>query len=380
GDRVRALARLALSSGRVGGGAAPLDPERAGKLVTLLFNRFAFDAREELATTLAAAGPAFARRLAADPRPAVRAATARVLAESAQPEDERLLLALVEDREPAVEIAAIDALGERKVEAARTELVVRARLGVPQVRAAALLAIGKLGGEFVLDALLLGASENDPIVRSAAAQALAELGDPAAASLLLSMLAEGGGSVVFGPARAGLVKLGEKAWPELVRAVNKTNHPARREAALILAEAGQAAPVTALMQALATHPQDARVANELAVLTCVDFRGEPDPASAWWGWYEGVVHDDAHAWFRAALERAGEKTPSPEALRPPGTRAGRLFLVEVLARPEAQIAERARRELARLLARELEPLPARGAPRDAWIAEVREAIANTRDP
>src|SRR5206468_3767432 len=102
-------------------------------------------------------------------------------------------------------------------------------------------------------------------------------------------------------------------------------------------------------------------------LTGVDFRGEPDPAAAWWSWWDGVVHDDALAWFRAALDRAGAAPPPAEALTGKGTRAGRAFLVTVMERPEAHLAERARRELARLLGRELEPLPARGERRDAWL-------------
>lgn len=375
-ERAHRLARLTLRAA----GGAPLDPERAKKLVTVLAERFGSLAREDLAAVLGAAGPAFARGLAADPRVPVRAATAGVLARSSAPEDLKALLALVDDKDSTVEVAAIGALGDAKVETARTELVVRARLGLPEVRAAALLAIGKLGGEYVLDALLLGAQDDDPAVRGAAARGLAELADPSSTPLLVSMLAEGSSSVVFGPARAGLLHLGEKAWPELLRAVHKTNHPARREAALILAEQGSPEPVTALIQMVSSKTDDARVASELAVLTGVDLRNQPDPASAWWTWWEGVVHDDSQAWFRAALERAGETTPPPEALRPPGTRAGKLFLATVLARPEPHLAERARRELARLLGRELDPLPPRGAQREAWITSVRESILSSRDP
>ncbi|MBK7874527.1 MAG: HEAT repeat domain-containing protein [Planctomycetes bacterium] len=359
GERAHRIARLALRSIQSAAPAQPLQPERARKLVAVLAERFGVLAREDLSAVLDAAGPAFARALVKDARVPVRAATASVLARGGTPDDVQALMTLAEDREPAVEIAAVTALGDAKIEAARTELVVRARLGLPDVRSAALLAIGRLGGEYVLDALLLGAQDENPSVRSAAARGLAELADPSAVPLLVSMLGEGSNSVVFGPARAGLQRLGEAAWPELLRAVHKTNHPARREAALILSEQGCAEPVTALIQLVSTHPEDTRAAAELCVLTGVDFRSQPDPASSWWAWYEGVVHDDAQAWFRAALERAGESAPAPEALRAPGTRAGKLFLATILARPEPHLAERARRELAKLLGRELDALPTR---------------------
>lgn len=378
GDRAHALARLALRAGRAGSDQ-PLDAERARRLVITLVERFGPPARDDIAAVLLHSDVSVARSLAGDTRLTLRAAAVPALARSTDESDRAKLIKLIEDHEPEVEIAAVRALGELHVESARTELIVRARMAAPPVRAAALDAISRLGGEFVLDALLFGASASEPEVRAAAARGLAEMADPASASLLIAMLGEGSTSAVFAPARAGLARLGERAWPELLRAVHKNNHPARRDAALILAEAGSPEPVTALMQILSTHPDDSHVASELAILTGVDYRGQPDPASAWWTWYDGVVHDDALAWFRAALERAGESTPPAESLRGAGTREGCLFLVSVLSRNEAHLVERARRELGRLLQRELGDLPARGPQRTTWISDLRESILASRD-
>jgi len=383
GERAQRLARLTLRAAAdtsiAAAGDAASVTARKRRLVVTIDERFGADARPDLAEALRSADPAVLRTLATDTRPGLRAASALALAHSADAADHARVIKLMEDRHPAVEVAAIEAAGAARLEVARTELVVRARLGLPAARAAALLAIGKLRGEFVLDALLLGASDTDPAIRSAAASGMAELADAASVPIFVSMLSEGPESLAFGPARAGLLKLGQQAWPELLRAVHKTGHPARREAALILSEQGSAEPATALFQILATNPTDTRVAEELCVLTGLDARGSADPVSAWWSWYDGVTHDDALLWFLAALQRAGVTPVAPETLRGAGTRAGKLFLVDVLERQEPFLVERARRELARLVGREL-VLPARGPQRDAWVAAQREAILAQRDP
>jgi len=86
-----------------------------------------------------------------------------------------------------------------------------------------------------------------------------------------------------------------------------------------------------------------------------------------------VRHDDALAWFRAALERLGIAPPPPSALAGAGTAQGRLFLVNVIARPEPWLAERARRELKRLSGRDPGEMPPAGPERDAWIRALRES-------
>jgi hypothetical protein len=251
---------------------------------------------------------------------------------------------------------------------------VRARLGLPPVRAAALRAIGRLRGELVLDALSLAATDRDPTIRLAAAQGLADLAAPGSASLLIEMLGEGDGTPTVEAARAGLEALGPAAHESLLRVVHSPSQRGRREAALILSRQAVPEAASALIAMLSTSTNDAHVASELAVLTGVDLRGEADPAGAWWGWWDGVVHDDATAWFLAALARAGANPPARTDLEGSGTRAGRLFLLEVIARRESHLVERARRELSRMLGHDVGALPARGEERDAWIAAQREAI------
>lgn len=376
-------------------------------LVNLLHQKFHGQAAPDLAAVTRACGNGFARELARDERPLLRAVAAAALSAPASSAsaarapgqaaadspsdgtspargkpseaDLAVLMKLLEDKDRDVEVAAILALGDNRVEAARTELLVRARLGVTPVRVAALQAIGRLGGDLVLDALVVGASDHDLQVRLAAAKGLAELGDPASTQLLVSMLSEGRDAALFDPVRAGLAKLGKAAWPELLRAAHSPGNRARREATLLLSEQGVPEAASVLMTMLTTTPNDPELSRELAVLTCVDLRGQTDPASAWWNWWDTVVHDDAQAWFLGALERAGLAPPARETLSGAGTLPGRLYLVAVMARPEAQLVERARRELSFMLGRDLGEIPPRGTQRDAWLLTLRESLQHQRE-
>src|SRR5262249_28949065 len=149
----------------------------------------------------------------------------------------------------------------------------------------------------------------------------------------------------------------------------------RREAALILSEQSQPDAASPLLSMLTSNPRDTHLAAEIAVLTCVDARNQADPVQTWWAWWDGVRHDDANAWFRAALERVGMPPRPPSALAGAGTAQGRLFLVNVMARPEAWLVERARREYARLSGKDPGQLPAAGPERDTWLRALRETAA-----
>jgi hypothetical protein len=238
-------------------------------------------------------------------------------------------------------------------------------------------AIGKLGGEYVLEALVQGLGDPDPEVRLAAVKGLSSLADPSAAQVLVSLLGEQGDSPLFDAARAGLAKMGQAAYPDLIRAVNAATGRGRREAALLLSEQGQPEAASPLLSILSANPRDTRVANELAVLTCADMRSQPDPAAAWWSWWDGVRHDDALAWMRAALERLGIQPPPPGTLEGAGTMQGRLFLLTLMARPEAWLVERARREFQRMTTIETGVVPPLGAERDAWLRRLRENLERT---
>jgi HEAT repeat protein len=313
-----------------------------------------------------------------DGNPLLRRAAARALSSHPSEEDVAALRTLLSDKDRSVEATAVRALGENKVEAARTELLVRARLGFPEVRAAALEAVGSMGGEFVLDALVLGATDADVQVRRASAKGLANLADPSATGFLVGLLGDGSDEEVRAAAREGVLKLGGRAVPELTRLLHQPGGRMRRDAALLLARLGSPDAVSPLLAILTQRRADAQVAEELAVLTCFDPRAQPEAVEAWWQWWEGVRHDDSLLWFRAGLERVGISTPPQGALEGEGTLQGRIFLTEVLARPEDLLVERARRELGRLLGREIGPLPPKGREREEYARKLREELRSTR--
>lgn len=378
GERSRKLVKLALRAAVAAGRDGVPPAALCDDLLKAIARRFAERGGAEIEMVLQAGGAEFARGHQGDERPLVRAAVARVLAADPTSENLAVLQVLVNDRDESVEIATVTALGEHEVAGARTEILVRARLALPPVRAAALIAAGKLGGEYVLDALVLGLNDRERSVRLAAAKGLAELGEPAATSVLVGLLADESDADIYGAAREGLAELGERAVPDLVRLVHSPLARGRREAALLLSEQGSHEAASALMSILSTSPNDARVATELAILTCIDHRGAEDPAQAWWTWWDGVRHDDALAWFRAGVERLGIPTPGPGALEGAGTPQGRSFLLVVMERPEPWLAERARREFVRITGTQTGALPARGPERDTWLRGLRSKLEERR--
>ncbi|MBK7643408.1 MAG: HEAT repeat domain-containing protein [Planctomycetes bacterium] len=377
---VPSLIRMALMSARSASPQVqqiPVEPAR--ELVRAVVSR-PDSIPSALPSVLEAAGPAFTREMLSDPLPAVRAAAARVMPRFPDSDPVALLLPLLSDKVTEVQVACIDALGELRAENMRTELLVRARLGVKPVRIAALRAVGKLRGEYVLDALLLALSEGDPELRLAAVDGMAELEDPASAPFLISLLSDTTNPALHDAAHAGLLRLRERAWPELRRALIGAAPTGKLESALVLSEQCAPEAVPALLGALTANPRDARVGNELAILTCVDFRGQEDPASHWWDWWDGVVHEDSIAWLRACLERLQLNPPAAEALADKGTRDGQTYLLRLCVRPEAWLAERARRQLARMLGTSIDPIPPAGQAREDWMSRLSAEIEKHREP
>lgn len=369
--RLDVLLELTLTAFELDGVVPPAD---AGAAIELLIGRFGAQAAAQVARVLRHAPAEFASQASADSAPLLRAIAATVLAQRGDAADVPRLLQMLEDNSEQVQAAVLVALGERKLEAARDEILLRARMATGEVRYAALRASGLLGGEGALSALIAGLSDDaDPGVPLAAAQGLAALREPGAAPILLSLLSRGPEDPCFEHARAGLIALGPAGVDELLRVVRNSSHKGRREAALILSEQLVPQAASVLMTILSDDPQDARAAEELAVLTCVDFRLEVNPSASWWAWWEYVVHDDAQAWLCGALGRVQLGALAPDELRAGGTAAIEV-LFELCRRDEGHLVERARRELCRLAGRELGRLPPRGFERESWFEALRESL------
>ncbi len=382
-ERTKSLISIVEASARALHGAdAPLDATLALDLARAIGKNIGVAGASEMARVLALSGRESVRRAASAEEPMIRAVAATELARQPSPEDVAALQKLLIDPVEPVQIAAVNALADNKVEAARSELLLRARTSDPKLRAAALAAIGRMGGDGAYDALLLALQEDDPNIELAAARGFSALGDPRTSRLFVDLLAKGRESPLFEPAREGLLKLGEPAVPDLLRA-SRIPGDAGREAVLLLAREGVPESVPLLISLItpdAKNPfidtNDAPVASELAILTCVDFRAGANPAKAWWDWWDTVVHDDPTAWLRGAMERLGVSAPPADAFKAGGSRAELDFLLVVAARSEAFLAERARRELSKLAGKDLGALPAQGPDRDAWIASLREKLAS----
>ncbi|QDU68448.1 HEAT repeat domain-containing protein [Engelhardtia mirabilis] len=370
GSRADRITGLAL---RAADGGQGVDPVLARELFDELYELFRETSMEGLKRTVAAAPVDLARDLSTDPRALARAIAAGRMATSAQPIDLALLRALLDDDQDLVQAAAVEAVGAAGLEDLRTEVLVRARIGPPVVRTAALRAAGQLGGEGARDAMMSALGADDATLQRAAVEGLAALRDPATAALLASFVRRGPGTPHYAPARAGLLALGERSWPELRQLAQSDRIEARREAGLLLSEQGAAEAAPTLIEVLLADPNDARVAHELAVLTCVDLREGGEPGRAWAAWWEHAVQDDALAWFRGAQERASIAAAPIGSLEGNGTREGALSLIETLSMDDPLLVERARRELSRLLGRVVQPPPAselRAEWRDLLRSEV----------
>jgi HEAT repeat protein len=382
GSPARILVELALvAAARVEpvGDGTDAEATLVGLLAQRLVERFPRDAREDLARILETGGPEEVRRAARDPDARLRAAAAPALARSGSEGDAARLRVLTDDPVLEVVVAAIEALGDARLEVGRDLLAARAA-GTPEglpveVRAAALRSLARLGGSEVTNLCMLALSEDAVPLQIAAAEALAESGDPGSASILVSLFARGPTAPFYAAARGGLKRMGQDAWPELLRLTSNAPRRTRREAALLLSEEGVPEAASLLMTLLTEDPRDERVAEELAVLSCVDLREDPRPVEAWWDWWDLVLHDDALSWLRGAAERLGVSAPPPEALEGRGTAQGALFLLELAYDAPPHLAERARRELGRLLGRVVERPPATARELARWREGIEASIA-----
>lgn len=367
-ERVLALVRRALAGS--GEGETEVDP--LGRLVAFTLDRYGTEAVAALRPLALELSPRALETLRADLRPAARALAAEALVRGHGPEDTEALLAALHDPEDLVVRTTLEGLASEPLEPARARILELARGKNSSMRAAALRALVPLGGKEVLDLAQECLGDLDPEVQLAAAWSLAELADPRAATLLASLLARGAGSPLHAEARRGLVRLGDVGVSECLRLSRAGGLRAQREGLLLLAELGRPEAVPGLLALLAQVPDDERVRSELSILAGVDFAKEQHPETAAFAWWDLVVHDDALAWFLAAAERVGVRTPPRTELEPRPSLQGARFLLEVAGVEEPLLVERALRELERLLGRTLERPEPEG--RAEFLAALRVEV------
>ena len=343
------------------------------RVAKLLVDHFGEVSAGSVAGVLSDMAPEQLIGLVDDERPLLRALIAAHLSGTERRDEQALLLALLEDEDSTVEAAAVASLGHVRLEGARTELLLRARLAEGIVRQAALEACGRLGGEGVRQALVSGLAERDAGVQLAALKGLAHLGDPESISLFVSYLQHDVGSPFSAVALGALEGFGPAAHDALLRIAQSELHKARRMAALVLARAGVGAVADSLASIL-HDDADAEVALELALLTCFDLRSAASSAVEYSAWLRTESHRDSWRWFVEATARRELECPPRSAFEGRGTQEAALFLCELISKSEAVIAERARRELGRLLDVELLPLPARTEDRALWLEAVRGLV------
>jgi HEAT repeat protein len=368
----RAERLVSLARGLIHGEGEAAEMAR-GRLLTVLLGHF-----EEAGAGSAAAllhdfsqGNLFS--LGSDEDPFTRALIAGHFSGSKLPEEQALLLAFLEDEDSRVEAAAVASLGHVQLEGARTELLLRARISEGIVRQAALEACGRLGGEGVLEALIQGLAERDLNYQLSALRGLAHLADPDQISFFVSYLQLGEQSPHYRIAFDALKDFGPAAYPALLRIANLKRHKAHRACALLLARAGRGEVATALVAILEDGP-DAEVAYELAVLTCFDLRSAEKPALEYGSWLTAGGHQDPWRWFQEAIARRELECPPRVNFEGEGTRAGALFLLDIVSRSDSILAERGRRELEALLGVEVLAEPARSEDRQLWLETLNEVI------
>jgi hypothetical protein len=249
----------------------------------------------------------------------------------------------------------------------------RARFGEGVVRLAALEAVGRLGGEGVRQALVTGLAERDQEIQLSALKGLTYLSDPESVSLFISYLQQAPDSELFEVALSALKGFGAEAHKGLLRIAESSVHKARRQAALLLSEAGVGEVADALAVLLAGGP-DPTVARELAILTCFDLRDAEQPASEYLAWLRAEVDRDTWRWFVEATARRELICPPRSAFLGDGGRAASDFLLEVIERCEPFLAERASRELERMLGGELVALPGDSAGRALWLESASALV------
>jgi HEAT repeat protein len=378
GARARGILSLALRSGRASGlpsgESMELSSDQAGELLDVLVVGSDVMRLEPLSMVLQAATRGFQWSCAEDPRAGIRTVAAAVLANHSDQKSVDLLRRLLADPDSGVEAAAVLAVATAGKTEFAEDVSLRARIGDRFVRTAALRGLASMPTADTQDVLRMALMEQDPQLRLVAAETLAALADPRSGTLLVSMLAGGPKNPLFPAASRGLRAMGEPAWDDLLGLARSRTNSSNREAALILSAQSVVDVTSILMTLLMEDPADSQVSRELMILTCVDFSNEPDPSSAWWGWWDRTVTMEPLIWFCSALSGADLSTfGSVEKLYGPGTAEGCLGLLELIRGDSLApfyIIERARRELGRLLGKDVGDFPPKGQLLEDWCDDL----------
>jgi hypothetical protein len=230
-----------------------------------------------------------------------------------------------------------------------------------------------LGGEGVQEVLINGLADRELNYQLSALRGLALLADPNQISFFVSYLQLGENSPHYQIAFRALEDFGSLAHPSLLKIANSKRHKARRSAALLLARAGRGEVADSLVSIMESA-DDPEVAYELAVLTCFDLRSSETSSLEYQEWLELGVHRDSWRWFQEAVERRELECPPQADLQGEGTRAGALFLADVLSKADLILAERGRRELELLLGVEILERPGLPGDRMLWSTALLEMI------
>lgn len=391
GDNARLLTDLIASAIGVGADKATAltDSERAtvAALIDTLHDTFGSIATTEIEDLLRGLGRDATLAAASDDRSLLRIASAGVLGaeeelpwpgrdEALMAEEEEMLVTLSLDEDRDVQVAAIRGLAGRPSERAEELIIARAKAGPIALRAAALEALGALDPPGAIDLLVLGLTDSNERLHLPATRGLARLERPTAAPLLLSLLRSSSPAAIRAEARDGLEALGQAARSDLVGSLGTPDEELRREVALLLAKLHDARAFPVLARAASLDPDDDRALDELAVLSCVDYRDDPLPAERYLQFWSESTQRNAFVWFTAALSRRGLKgPPASDYATPPGSEEARTFLLALLNQGDAEVdvvVERARRELERLLGEPLGSLPSRGRARTVWLERAYE--------
>ena len=382
GETERALTELCLRAADLQGraGTEPVSDEQraaARALISTLRDTYGVLARSEIERVLGALDHADLLEAARDQRGLLRVAAAGVMG-SREPsmdvvvraEDTEVLVGLALDEEEEVQVAAIRALPGYDPVRARPMLLDRASRGRGAVRAAALEALGDVeGSSDVVQVLIAGLTDPEARYHLPAARGLGNLGTPETAPLLVSLLRATTKPALRAEARAGLRRMGGAARLDLVSAMRSPDRGLRREAALLLSHLAEPRSVPVLARLAVEDPQDEEILEELAVLTCVDYRTLDVPSDGYYRFWDEAEQRDAFAWFVAALERRRLRAPDRAAFEGQGSAEAREFLVALLAEFDEgdPLRERARRELERLIGEPIGRVPAEERAKLEWL-------------